>query len=198
MQRDAEATRARILRAATDEFAGNGLAGARVDRIAAAASANKQLIYAYFGSKEGLFDAVMAEAVAGLLGDVPFDAADLPHYAVALHDYGLGHPELVRLARWHSLQRPGVLATLPEAVAATEAKLKALADLQALGVVDDSLPARHLLEQVLALVHSGNDGVFAEFTGAGDAAQLQARRAALHRSVARLVEPRASGSPEAV
>jgi AcrR family transcriptional regulator len=58
--RDSAATKERLLEAATAEFAAHGIAGARVDRIAAAARANKQLIYAYFGSKEQLFDAVLA------------------------------------------------------------------------------------------------------------------------------------------
>ena len=55
MAYDSAATRARLLDAAHSEFAERGLAGARVDRIAAAAQANKQAIYAYFGSKEQLF-----------------------------------------------------------------------------------------------------------------------------------------------
>ena len=37
------------------EFSAYGIAGARVDRIASAAKANKQAIYAYFGSKDALF-----------------------------------------------------------------------------------------------------------------------------------------------
>lgn len=40
------------------EFAERGLAGARVERIAASAGCNKQLIYHYFGDKQGLYDAV--------------------------------------------------------------------------------------------------------------------------------------------
>jgi TetR/AcrR family transcriptional regulator len=50
-------TRARILDAALSEFSANGLAGARMDRIAAAASVNKALIYYYFDSKENLYTA---------------------------------------------------------------------------------------------------------------------------------------------
>ena len=60
--RDAEATRARILAAAKSEFARLGLAGARVDDIAAKAQANKRMIYHYFGSKEDLFRAVLEDA----------------------------------------------------------------------------------------------------------------------------------------
>jgi hypothetical protein len=44
-QRDADATRARILAAAKKEFALSGLGGARVDKIADRAKANKRMIY---------------------------------------------------------------------------------------------------------------------------------------------------------
>lgn len=58
--------RDRILSAAEAEFAARGFAGARVDRIAAAAGVNKQLLFHYFESKAGLHRAV-AEAVTGRL-----------------------------------------------------------------------------------------------------------------------------------
>src|SRR5690606_31224912 len=58
-QRDAAATRARILKAAEKEFARKGLKGTRIDAIAARARCNKALIYHYFGSKEDLFSAVL-------------------------------------------------------------------------------------------------------------------------------------------
>jgi AcrR family transcriptional regulator len=77
--RDSAATKQRILDAATAEFAEFGLAGARVDRIAARAGANKQLIYAYFGSKEGLFDNVLEANIALVLDAVPFTAGDSRH-----------------------------------------------------------------------------------------------------------------------
>ena len=59
--RDAEATKIRILAAAREEFAMSGLGGARIDKIAEAAEANKQMIYHYFGSKDLLFAAVLEE-----------------------------------------------------------------------------------------------------------------------------------------
>ena len=52
-------TRQKILEAATHEFARYGLGGARVDRIAARAGANKRMLYYYFGDKEDLFLAVL-------------------------------------------------------------------------------------------------------------------------------------------
>jgi TetR/AcrR family transcriptional regulator len=51
---DSAPRRERILSAAALEFARHGFAGARVDRIAAAAGVNKQLLFHYFGSKGGL------------------------------------------------------------------------------------------------------------------------------------------------
>ena len=61
-QRDAEATKERILQAAKKEFAKNGLGGARVDVIAERAKANKRMIYHYFGNKEDLFQTVLEDA----------------------------------------------------------------------------------------------------------------------------------------
>jgi TetR/AcrR family transcriptional regulator len=52
--------RADILRAAEQEFARAGFAGGRIERIAASAGVNKQLLFHYFDSKEGLFAAALA------------------------------------------------------------------------------------------------------------------------------------------
>jgi TetR/AcrR family transcriptional regulator len=59
----ADQTRARILDAATREFSIHGLAGARTERIAEAASVNKALLYYYFRSKDALYAAAL-ESVA--------------------------------------------------------------------------------------------------------------------------------------
>ncbi len=58
-RRDPVATRRKLLTAARREFAENGLAGARVDEIAARAGVNKQLVYHYFGDKDALYLAVL-------------------------------------------------------------------------------------------------------------------------------------------
>lgn len=60
--RDAEKTKAIILRAARDEFCEQGFNGARVDSIAARAKANKRLLYHYYGNKEALYEAVLLDA----------------------------------------------------------------------------------------------------------------------------------------
>jgi AcrR family transcriptional regulator len=58
-RRDPARTRAQILEAALLEFSHKGLAGARVDQIAARGGINKRMIYHYFGNKENLFLAVL-------------------------------------------------------------------------------------------------------------------------------------------
>ncbi|MCX7252601.1 MAG: TetR/AcrR family transcriptional regulator [Burkholderiales bacterium] len=59
---DPERTRANILAVAEQEFGEKGLAGARIDEIAAATQTSKRMIYYYFGSKEGLYLAVLEES----------------------------------------------------------------------------------------------------------------------------------------
>ncbi|WP_432881438.1 TetR family transcriptional regulator [Kribbella sp. CA-245084] len=105
-QRNADRTKARILAAAIEEFAARGIAGARVDRIAEAAGCNKAMLYAYFGNKDGLFDAAFSASVDQYLDEVGFDADDLPAYAGRVFDYFEAHPDRLRLSTWYRLERP--------------------------------------------------------------------------------------------
>ncbi|MBV2353838.1 TetR family transcriptional regulator [Streptomyces sp. J2-1] len=104
--RGASATRARLLEAAYEEFVTHGPAGARVERIARNAPANKQAIYAYFGSKEELFEAVLEARIRVLADVVPFTPDDLAGYAGALFDAFADDPDLIRLTQWRTLERP--------------------------------------------------------------------------------------------
>ena len=61
---DPERTKAEILRAAIVEFGEKGLAGARIDAIAAATDTSKRMIYYYFGSKDGLYLAALEQSYA--------------------------------------------------------------------------------------------------------------------------------------
>jgi AcrR family transcriptional regulator len=56
---DPEETKRNILEVATAEFSAMGLAGARVDAIAERTNTTKRMLYYYFGSKEGLYEAVL-------------------------------------------------------------------------------------------------------------------------------------------
>lgn len=60
--RDPEASVQDILAVATEEFAINGLSGARVDQIAERTRTSKRMIYYYFQGKEGLYQAVLEKA----------------------------------------------------------------------------------------------------------------------------------------
>jgi TetR/AcrR family transcriptional regulator len=64
------ASRAAILRAAAEEFAEHGIAGARTEAIAREARVNKALLYYYFKDKETLYGAVLDNAFSGLKATV--------------------------------------------------------------------------------------------------------------------------------
>ncbi|MFJ2729243.1 TetR/AcrR family transcriptional regulator [Streptomyces collinus] len=190
MPRDSGATKARLLDAAFSEFAAYGIAGARVDRIAEAASANKRLIYVYFGNKEQLFDTVLERAFALGAEAVPFDAANLPEYAGKVFDHLIARPDLVRLLTWKQLERPG--ATELE-TSAYRVKTAAVANAQNQALIDDNLDPTDLLALVLALAQ-------AWFTVAGgmgpsgksdpwSTQQLAQHRAAVVHAVRRITTP---------
>jgi AcrR family transcriptional regulator len=101
-------TKALLLTAATREFSDKGLAGARVDRIAAAAGVNKERIYQYFGKKDDLFDAVLAAEMAGVITEVPIEgrgAQAFGDYAGRLFDRHTTDGVLPRLLFWEGLER---------------------------------------------------------------------------------------------
>ncbi|NUR97702.1 MAG: TetR/AcrR family transcriptional regulator [Kribbellaceae bacterium] len=106
MERNADRTRARILEAATEEFAARGIGGARVSRIAEVAGCNKAMLYAYYGNKDELFDAVFSASLEKYLDEVGFDVDDLPAYAGRVFDYFEAHPDRLRLSVWYRLERP--------------------------------------------------------------------------------------------
>ncbi|WP_330172299.1 TetR family transcriptional regulator [Streptomyces sp. NBC_01498] len=100
-------TRARLLVAARGEFAVHGMGGARVGRIAERAGVSKERIYGYFGSKEGLFAAVVSEALtehAALLGPPSGDPGE---YAGRIYDLHRSNPQLLRLMMWEALHYDG-------------------------------------------------------------------------------------------
>lgn len=110
--RNPDATRKRILKAAKDEFARRGLAGARIDTIAAKARANKGMIYHYFGNKEDLFRIVLEEAYADIRSaerKLSLDAADPEAALVRLVEftwnYYLANPEFLTLVNSENLHK---------------------------------------------------------------------------------------------
>jgi AcrR family transcriptional regulator len=112
----AAATRQRLLDAALAEFAAKGLAGARVDEIAARAGANKRLLYAHFGSKEELWLRVLEGAYAHKRAEErALDVEALPpaeamRALVAFNlRYTAAHPEFVALLNQENIHRAAYL-----------------------------------------------------------------------------------------
>jgi AcrR family transcriptional regulator len=112
----AMATRQRILDAALAEFALNGLAGARVDEIAARSGANKRMLYAHFGSKEELWLTVLEHAYAAKRAEereVEVDDLPPPEAMARLVRFNLrytaAHPEFVALLNQENIHRAAYL-----------------------------------------------------------------------------------------
>jgi len=75
---DPEGTRQNIIEIASEEFALNGLSGARIDEIAARTRSSKRMIYYYFGDKEGLYLSALENAYRTVReGESKLDVADL-------------------------------------------------------------------------------------------------------------------------
>lgn len=119
-QRDAERTRAEILDAATEEFADRGYAGGRVDEIAARTRTTKRMIYYYFGSKQGLYLAVLERAYTGirrLEQELDVDHLDPARAMRALaeltFDHHQSHPAFIRLVSIENIHHAEHLRTSP-------------------------------------------------------------------------------------
>jgi AcrR family transcriptional regulator len=184
---DATETKRRLMQAAVDEFARYGLAGARVDRIADTAKANKRSIYMHFGTKEELFDKVVADSMLKLAESIAF-TGDLSHYAGELFDRLRKWPHIRRLYLWSVLE--GEQPVEPE-VAQYRARIDAIADAQREGRVCPDIPPAQLMAMVIALVLSWDNAAWSlraaqpdDGTGSDDD-----RRAAVIAAVTRLAQP---------
>jgi AcrR family transcriptional regulator len=191
MARDAAGTKRRISEAAASEFAAHGIAGARIDRIAAAAGANKQLIYAYFGNKRRLFEAVVSDHVTRFLDEVPFDPEQLPEYVGAACDYFAAHPEVMHLGSWHSLEPGETEHRIPVIERAIRSRTRLIAQAQRDGLVDRSIAAGELLALLSVLAGAWAVATPERNPRGGATPRVQARRRAASVEVARrLVAPK--------
>lgn len=143
----------RIGAAAAEEFARRGFAGARVERIAAAARVNKQLVFYYFHSKRGLFQAVLKRgvndlesALAAISGGGGKPLERLREVLAALFEFLERHPQLVAL-----LSHAERLDAAPFA-APIRRLVVLLAEGQGLGLVRDDLDPHVAAAQALVLM----------------------------------------------
>jgi len=142
----------RIGAAAREEFAKRGYAGARVEQIARRAGVNKQLLFYYYHSKRGLFQAVLTEA-----------AGELENALTGLALPSGGPLERLRLtlqAQFEFLARnPQIVAVLGQGTRSNAAFAPAikrlvvlLAEGQGLGQVRDDLDPHLAAAQALILM----------------------------------------------
>lgn len=123
---DVERTKRLLLDAATAEFSEHGLAGARVDRIAAAAGVNKERIYQYFGKKDELFATVLRTKLRANMDEVPYRGVGpeaVGDYAGRLFDHHLADGTIPRLIFWEGLERGAAAARDPKRLEYHMAKL---------------------------------------------------------------------------
>jgi AcrR family transcriptional regulator len=188
MRSDGEATRARIMTAARAEFIERGLAGARVDRIAAAADASKERLYAYFGDKRALYAAVLDHNLQEVMRAIPLDANNLPGFAGAVFDHVTLHPDHMRMVDWARLE--GDLSIFP----VTSVPLRdreAIRAAQENGQIDASFDPQDLIDMLFALATAWVRSPEAPADTAATTRTLNERRRAAVVSAARkLIEPR--------
>lgn len=112
-KKNPELSRRAILEAAAAEFANEGIAGARIDAIAAAAGVNKALLYYYFQDKETLYGAALEHTFRGLLEELvrilDTDRSvgyKVLAYALTHFNYVASHPNYRRMVQ-HEMMRAG-------------------------------------------------------------------------------------------
>ena len=139
----------RIVAAAREEYAKHGFAGARVEQIARRAGVNKQLLFYYYHSKHGLFQAVLGQAAGELEGALaalalpsgrPLDRLRIT--LGAQFDFLARHPEMVTLLA----KSGGAFAP------AIKRLVVLLAEGQGLGQVRDDLDPHLTAAQALVLM----------------------------------------------
>ena len=117
---DAERSKADILAVATEEFATNGLSGARVDAIAERTRTSKRMIYYYFSGKEGLYRAVLEKAYSeirsldshgGIEEAAPAEA--IRRIVEITFDYDETHPYFISLVIVENIHQGRNIAKLP-------------------------------------------------------------------------------------
>jgi AcrR family transcriptional regulator len=160
----AAATRQRILDAALVEFAEKGLAGSRVDDIAARAGANKRMLYAHFGSKEEIWLIVLEGAYAAKRAEErTVEVEGLPPEEAMARLVGFNlrytarHPEFVALLNQENLHRAAYLKRSADVPALyspiVDALRRVLVRGVAAGVFRNAVDATQLYISMLALGH---------------------------------------------
>lgn len=188
-----------ILDAALQEFSQAGYVGARMEDIAERAGLSKGGLYAHFGSKEAVFEALLARHLNPVRLDVDavLDGAASPRHLaerIVKHLYAtLGDPavaDTLRLLLAESGRAPQVAARWRrDAAHAYQTDIGLLlARARQRGLCGDCLAARHPWLLLAPMVHTL---VYAALLGPEERANLPARRRAHVALVNRLLQSEA-------
>jgi len=185
-QRDRkEATRRKMLSAASQGFRAHGYAGIGVDGIAKAAGVTSGAFYAHFGSKDGAFGAALAAGLDEVIAGITTYRKDFgARWVEAFADYYLGQAHRDDLACGCAMTTlsPEVARADPKTRAAYEAVMTEIADLVADGLVGGSRAERRARAWAMLGILIGG---------------LTLARAVESREVAGKSRPRSGPSPSA-
>lgn len=148
MAHDPERTRALLLAAAIGEFSSHGFAGARIERISAAAGVNRERLYSYFGNKRTLFETVLADRLAASLDAIVVRGAGPDAAAAFAGDYFdvcRSTLDLPRLVSWEGLE-------LGQPIEADDRRSRASRKVQELSAALPSLSREEVEDLMLTVV----------------------------------------------
>ena len=174
---DTERTRALLLQSAVGEFSARGFSGSSIGRISTGAGINRERVYAYFGSKRGLFEAALTDRLVNSIERVPVTGsgpAAAAAYAEAYFDACRDDPSLARLVQWEGLE-------LAEPVDAIGRRVRSRAKAAELGAAcgcDDGAASDDLLWTIVTLVNGSFAASNLGTIIAGDS-RMDARRASV-------------------
>lgn len=136
VKRDPDGVRRDIVRIASEEFANNGLSGARIDEIAARTKTSKRMIYYYFGDKDGLYQTCLESAYARVrhgeeeldLGGLPPDQA-LAKLVSFTFDHHRKNPDFIRMVMIENIHNADYLSKSDLIQSTNTAAIDKLADI---------------------------------------------------------------------
>lgn len=144
--RNADVAKADLIQSARREFAEKGFALAGIEAIAEPTGLNKKMIYHYFGSKEGLYIAVLEEAYVGIremeetLGlDELTSLNAIQKLVEATWDYYVANPAFLALVNQENLMRATYLKKSGVVKMRTSTLLKRVQSVLDRGVADGTI-----------------------------------------------------------
>ncbi|HEY1997019.1 TetR family transcriptional regulator [Paraburkholderia sp.] len=170
---DPEETKRNILEVATQEFSAMGLTGARVDAIAERTNTTKRMLYYYFESKEGLYQAVLEKVygdIRALEQDLHVTELDpvegMRKLVEFTFDYHDRHRDFVRLITIENIHNAKFVEQLKTFKSSNASAIHTIEDLLARGIASGQFRSDvdaidlHLLISSMCFHRIGNRHTF--------------------------------------